>query len=140
MSIPFEQFEKAVKSAGLKLSKQAAFAKVAIGKAAVYIALTQKVSRVDLSGFSFSHPAVHKLSDKELSGGKYGRVIAQLDFSKSDERVMEAFSTALSKMKQLASEKETEAKAKKKSSKKKYTKKAPTAHAPAPSTEVQASA
>jgi hypothetical protein len=100
--LPIEKLQAAVKRSGLKMQEQAAFWKVAIGECAIYIAKTQKVSRVDLSGFSVRHSAITRLTETEAQKAKLGHVRGQLNFSKEDDRVLEAFSTALSEMKRLA--------------------------------------
>jgi hypothetical protein len=104
MSVEIEKLQEMVRDSGLKLEEQAAFYKVSMGGRAIYIAKTKKVSRVDLSGFDFSHPAVRKVTDKEAKELKLGKVRAQLDFSKTEERVLEAFKTGLTLLKHLAGE------------------------------------
>lgn len=113
--IPIEKLQSAVKRAGLKMEEQAAFWKVSVGECAIYIAKTQKVSRVDLSNFSVRHSACIRLTEAQAQKAKLGYVRGQLDFSKSDDRVLEAFQTALSEMKRIArgSKKEDRAPARK---------------------------
>jgi hypothetical protein len=87
---------------GFEVEPKASFWKVAAGGRAIYVAKTQKVSRVDISGFDFKHPAVKHLTPEEAHEKKLGRVRAQIDFTKSDDRVIEAFRTALNLMRHLA--------------------------------------
>lgn len=108
MSINVERLMEIVEDCGLEATLQSAYSKVSVGSRAVYIANTKKVSRVDFSGFDFDHPAVIKLSESEARALKLGKVRAQLDFGKSDERVLEAFRTGIEMMKHLAATPEEE--------------------------------
>lgn len=102
MSVQVDKLMEIVRDAGLEVEEQAAFYKIAVGSRAVYIAKTKKVSRVNLAGFDFSHPAVQKITEKEARELKLGTVRAMIDFSKSEERVLEAFRTALGLIQHLA--------------------------------------
>ncbi|MHB8407739.1 MAG: hypothetical protein ACYDHY_06450 [Acidiferrobacterales bacterium] len=105
MSIASEKLMELVEENGFAAEKKAGFLKIGSGGRSIYIAATKKVSRVDLSGFDITHPAVTKLTDNEAKKMRLGRVRAQLDFSKEDDLVLEAFATALSTMKWLSSKK-----------------------------------
>jgi hypothetical protein len=104
MSVEIQKLLDIVKESGLKAEEMAAFFKVQAGSCQVYIAKTKKVSRVDYSGFDFQHPSIIRLSDKEAKELKLGRVRAQLDFSKSEDKVLEGFRTSLALMKHMAGE------------------------------------
>ncbi len=94
-AINVEKFEEAVKDAGLSMEPMSAFYKIEAGGRRLYVARTKRVNRVDLSGFSFSHPAVTVLTDDHRREKRMGGVQAQLDFNKKEEQVLEAFATAL---------------------------------------------
>lgn len=102
MSIEIEKALELVRDAGFKPEEMAAYWKVSVGGRSVYIAKTQKVSRIDISGFEFNHPAVKKYSDSDAKDLKMGKVRAQIDFSKSDDKVIEALQTALALLHHLA--------------------------------------
>lgn len=102
MSVRSERFVEIAERMGLKVEKQAAYTKISVGDKAVYFANTQKVTRVDVSGFSFQHPALKVLTAEEAKANKLGRVRGQLDFTKGEDAVIEAFTTALSLMRHLA--------------------------------------
>lgn len=104
MSVQSEKLLAIVEEQGLQAEPMAAFFKVAVGGRAVYIAKTKKVSRVDLSGFDIKHPAVSRLTEDEAKELKLGKVRGQINFEKSEEKVLEAFTTALQMMKHLAEE------------------------------------
>lgn len=106
MSVKVEKLMEIVEELGLSAEPMSAYYKVACGDKAVYITRTQKVSRVDLSGFTIKHPAVKELSEEDARALKLGRVRAQLDFSKSEERVLEAFRSSLAMMKHMAGDEE----------------------------------
>lgn len=102
MSVKQERFVEIAQNQGLTVEKQAAFLKIGLGDKAIYVADTQKVTRVDISGFSFEHPALKTLSPEEAKELKIGRVRGQLDFTKGEDAVLEAFTTACAMMRHLA--------------------------------------
>ncbi len=82
---------------GLKVEEQAAFHKIAGGDSGrvIYIAKTQKVTRVDLSGFEIKHPGIKQISSTEAKELKLGRVRGQVDFTRDEKTVVGAFKAAL---------------------------------------------
>lgn len=102
MSVQSEKLMEIVNEMELPVEEMAAFYKVSEGGRAVYIAKSKKVSRVDISGFDVKHPAIRHISAEEAKELKLGKVRAQIDFSKSEDRVIEALRTALSMMHHLA--------------------------------------
>jgi hypothetical protein len=102
MSVQSEKLLGIVEEMGLQAEEMAAFYKVAVGGRAVYIAKSKKVARVDLSGFDIKHPAVTRLSESEAKELKLGKVRGQINFEKTEDRVLEAFRTSLEMMKHLA--------------------------------------
>ena len=96
MSIDIKRFEEIVANyPQLKMEPMSAFYKIESGGGRVYVAKTKRVSRVDVSGFHFTHPAVNVLGSDLRKEKRKGRVEAQLDFSKSDDQVLDAFDTGL---------------------------------------------
>jgi hypothetical protein len=95
--IEIEKLLGIVTESGLKAEEQAAFHKVARpdGAKAIYIAKTQKVTRVDLSGFTLEHAAIKQITADEAKELKIGRVRGQLDFTKDETVVLSAFRAAL---------------------------------------------
>lgn len=61
----------------------------------MYVANTQKVRRVDISGFELQEGGV------KPAGGKNGRVMQQLDFSQDEDTVLRNFQEGLRYMKSL---------------------------------------
>lgn len=103
MSIAQEKLQEIISDLGLTTETQSAFHKVSVGGRSVYIAKTKKVSRVDVSGFDgIKHPAVKRIPEQDAKDLKLGKVRAQLDFTKSDEKVLEAFRGTLEMMVHLA--------------------------------------
>lgn len=89
---------EAAKTAGLTLEDKSGFLKVtgtAKGRT-VYIA--KKGGRVDLSGFTVEAAAVKQISETEAREKHLGKVRGQLDFDKTDEEVLTAFSAALTNL------------------------------------------
>lgn len=107
MSVTQEALMDIVNEMELPIETQSAYHKISVGNRAVYVAKTKRVSRVDLSGFDIKHPAVKRISENEAKELKLGKVRAQLDFSKPDDRVLEAFRSALEMMVHLAEVPET---------------------------------
>lgn len=102
MSVQSEKLLGIVEELGLQAEPMAAFYKVAVGGRAVYIAKSKKVARVDLSGFDIKHPAVTRITEAEAKELKLGKVRGQINFDKTEDRVLEAFRTSLEMMKHLA--------------------------------------
>lgn len=110
MGIAMDRFRRQIEQAGLKLDDTLGyFYAVRVGKYAVYLSKRETCGRIDLSGFSIRHPAVKELPEDVLAKRKLGRVKAQLDFSRPDQAVLEAFRTALEFMKLRAKADEAEA-------------------------------
>lgn len=93
------KFETIAKASGLPLTLQAGFVKIAGPKGHnVYVAATKRVGRVDLSGFTMDVPGVNTLGEDE----KFGNVLAQMDFSRSEEEILATFAEVLAHMATLA--------------------------------------
>lgn len=97
--IDAKHFEDIVRDSGLDFEPQKAFLKVK-GPAghAVYVALTKRVGRVDISGWIPELPGVRVLDEDEA----FGNVKAQLDFALPEDEVLVAFEEVLAAMKELA--------------------------------------
>lgn len=102
MAVDIEKLQKIVQDHGLKMEPMSAFYKIEAGGRRMYVTRTKRVSRVDLSGFHFAHPGIITLEDDARHEKRMGRVEAQLDFTKREELVIEAFETALAFMQALA--------------------------------------
>lgn len=108
MAVDIEKLQKIVQDHGLKMDPMSAFYKIEAGGRRVYVTRTKRVSRVDLSGFHFQHPGVIVLEDDNRREKRMGRVEAQLDFSKKEELVLEAFETAVAFMQALAGDEQVD--------------------------------
>ena len=105
MAVSIEKFEEVVsRYPQLKMVPLSAFYKIEAGAARMYIARTKRVSRVDVSGFHFSHPAVIVLDADLRREKRKGRVEAQLDFTMNEHDVLDAFETGLKFMLSLTGE------------------------------------
>jgi hypothetical protein len=94
--LPIESLLGAVKQAGLKAQELSTFYKVAAGPNAIYIAKTQKVSRVDLSGFTVK--GARRVTAATAEKMHIGRVRGILNPE------TESFANLLGTLKQLAVE------------------------------------
>src|SRR5690349_2989414 len=90
--IPFEAFQEIIVKSGLPFEEKAGFVKVT-GSAGhkVYVARTQRVGRVDISGFTYPGAGVVDQTEDE----RWGRVTQQLDFSGDPEQTLENFISVL---------------------------------------------
>jgi hypothetical protein len=96
MAIDIKRFEEIVSNyPQLKMEPMSAFYKIESGDGRIYVAKTKRVSRVDISGFHFTHPAMNILDQDLRKEKRKGRVEAQLNFTKSDDQVLDAFETGL---------------------------------------------
>lgn len=102
MSVKQDRFREVAKNLGLVVEEQAAFLKIQMGDKAIYIAHTQKVTRVDVSGYTFQHPALTVITPERAKEMKLGRVRGQLDFTKGEDAVLEAFTTACALLRHLS--------------------------------------
>ena len=91
MSLTYENVKGLTDELGLEIDEQSAFYKVGSGQARVYVAKAKRVNRVDLSGFTVSHPAVEQV---EGEGNVQGRIK-----TKDDEQALSALRLALETVK-----------------------------------------
>lgn len=95
--IPFETFQDIIVKSGLQFEELAGFVKVSGQKGRkVYIPRTQRVGRVDISGFEYPGAGVVNLGDDSFGGVKQ-----QLDFTGDEEATLENFINVLHHMAQL---------------------------------------
>jgi hypothetical protein len=106
--VDIEKFQQVVDDAGLKMEPMSAFYKIETGGRRMYVTRTKRVSRVDISGFRFTHPAVKVLVDDDRREKRMGRVEAQIDFTKKEEQILEAFQTGLAFMQALGGDDEVD--------------------------------
>lgn len=86
-------------AAGLETKENSGFLKVNGGVKGKNVLIAKKGGRVDLSGFTVEAAAVTQLSEQEARDKHLGKVRAQLDFNKSDDEVLAAFSAAVEGLK-----------------------------------------
>ena len=101
--------EQKIAASGLKTQDMAAFKKVKGAAKARKVFVATKGGRVDLSGFTFDHPAVIQISAEDAKEKHIGRVRGQLDFDKDDAQVLEAFDRAIELLKEEAAEEKKDA-------------------------------
>lgn len=90
------KFIDLLKEEGVQYTVQTGFIRVEGPKGRrLYIANTQKVKRVDISGFKVKHGA------HEPIGGEFGRVMQQLDFKNDEEVILKNFLDTVRYMMQL---------------------------------------
>jgi len=95
--IPFETFQDIIVKSGLQFEELAGFIKISGQKGRkVYIPRTQRVGRVDISGFEYPGSGVTNLGDDSFGGVKQ-----QLDFTGAEEATLENFINVLHHMAQL---------------------------------------
>jgi hypothetical protein len=96
--IPFETFQEIIIKSGLPFEELAGFVKVSGQKGRkIYIPRTQRVGRVDISGFEYPGRGVVALDDDD----RWGSVTQQLDFSGDQEETLENFVAVLEHMAKL---------------------------------------
>lgn len=106
MGIDISKFRSIVSNHGLKIEELTSFYAVRAGTRSMYLSKRDRCGRVDLSGFTIDHPAVKDVPSDVATKRKLGRVKAQLDFSKDEAQVLDAFSSALEFMGALANAEE----------------------------------
>lgn len=84
---------------GLETQENSGFLKVNGGVKGKNMLIAKKGGRVDLSGFTVPADAVKQLSEQEAREKHLGKVRGQIDFNKSDDEVLAAFSAALTELK-----------------------------------------
>lgn len=91
------KIEAIIVQSGLPCEPKASFLKVK-GPTGynVYVPLTKTVGRIDLSGFSPPLPGVTDLGDE-----RFGNVVAQLDFSRTEAEILQTVAAVLEHMKGL---------------------------------------
>jgi len=90
-----------IRDAGLEVEEMAAFFKCSDGPgpARIYVAKTKKVSRVHLAGFTLNRPGVTQITANEAKDLRMGTVRGELDFSQSNELVLEALTKSCNAVK-----------------------------------------
>jgi hypothetical protein len=86
-------------AAGLETKENSGFLKINGGVKGKNVLIAKKGGRVDLSGFTVEAAAVKQLSETEAREKHLGKVRGQIDFNKTDDEVLEAFSGALVELK-----------------------------------------
>jgi len=80
------------------IDEKASFYKISGKEKGKSVYLLRKGGRVDLSGFDIDHDAVTKISAEEAKDRHIGKVRGQINFSLSDDLVMDAFKKALKEL------------------------------------------
>jgi hypothetical protein len=101
VSVEIRELLEIARKQGLEPVEQAAFHKIGTGHERVYVAKTRSgvASRVDLSGFSFKHPTIDRISRAEAARSHLGDVEAQIDCKQERDGVLDAFREALEHVK-----------------------------------------
>jgi len=92
-----DELLEVIRGKGLTVELMAAFNKCSDengGPARIYVAKTQKVSRVHLAGFTLNRPGVRQISEREARDLRMGSVRGELDFTEDRSIVLEALSKA----------------------------------------------
>ncbi len=88
--VAFESFESIVADLGLATKENAGFVQVILGNGYhAYVARTKRVGRVDFQWTPSCEGIV------ELGEARFGRIVAQLDFGRSEAEILESFARAL---------------------------------------------
>lgn len=92
---------------GLETKDQTAYTKITAPgrRGKVYLAKSTKVTRVDLTALGLTHEAIVNHTPEDAKALKLGKVDAQLDFSKDEAQVLEAFRLSLEALKTSEEEK-----------------------------------
>lgn len=88
--ISFESFMGIASDLGLAHKENAGFVQISLGNGYhAYVARTKRVGRVDLQFLPTGE------GYEDLGEAKFGRIVAQVDFSRPEPEVLEAFARAL---------------------------------------------
>lgn len=92
-----------VRESGLRTREQAGFIKVAgAARGAIYVARTRRISRIDVSGFEVPpREGGPPWAVVDLGGESFGAVRQRVDFSRTDEEVIETVSHILSLLRDM---------------------------------------
>ena len=87
--VSFESFANIVADLGLATKENAGFVQVSLGNGYhLYVARTKRVGRVDLQFLPEGE------GYEDLGEARFGRIVAQLDFSVDEGSILEAFARA----------------------------------------------
>jgi hypothetical protein len=102
-SVPRDELLQTARDAGLEVEEQSAYYRCSFpgSPARIYVAKTQKVSRVDLAEFCTEHAAVKEVSVEEAKALRLGKIRGQLDFTQSPETVLSAMKDACEALKEI---------------------------------------
>lgn len=85
-----------VKAAGLQIEELTGYLKVSAGVKGKNLYIAKKGGKIDLSGFTMENSAIKQISEQEAREKHLGKVRGTIDFDKSDDEVLAAFTTVLS--------------------------------------------
>ena len=89
------KFIELAQAQGLTVDEMSGFVKLTGSDKSKRVLIAKKGGRVDLSGFTVELGAVRQISETEAREKHLGKVRGQLDFEKTDEEVLSAFTAAL---------------------------------------------
>lgn len=95
-------------AASLNLEDMSGFTKITGANKKLRVLVAKKGGRVDLSGFTVEADAVRQITEQEAREKHLGKVRGQIDFNKSDDEVLAAFSAALTELKNAPAPAKTE--------------------------------
>lgn len=93
------KFLEAATVAGLTIDEMSGFTKLTGADKKKRVLIAKKGGRVDLSGFTVEAEAIRQVTEAEAKEKHLGKVRGQVDFNKTDDEVLSAFSSALSQLK-----------------------------------------
>lgn len=95
-------------SAGLSTVEMSGFTKITGANKKLRVLVAKKGGRVDLSGFTVEAAAIRQITEQEARQKHLGKVRGQIDFDKSDDEVLAAFSAALTELQNAPAPAQTE--------------------------------
>lgn len=90
-----QKFIELATAQGLTVDEMSGFVKLTGPDKRKRLLIAKKGGRVDLSGFTVELDAVRQISETEAREKHLGKVRGQLDFEKTDDEVLAAFTAAL---------------------------------------------
>lgn len=102
-SVARDELLQVARDAGLEVAEQSAYYRCSFpgSPARIYVAKTQKVSRVDLAEFCVEHEGVREVTVEEAKSLRLGKIRGQLDFTREPAQILEAMTLACEELKSV---------------------------------------
>lgn len=102
-SVARDELLQVARDAGLDVAEQSAYYRCSFSgsPARIYVAKTQKVSRVDLAEFCVEHEGVREVTVEEAKSLRLGKIRGQLDFTREPTQILEAMTLACEELKSV---------------------------------------